>query len=178
MVDTDEHTVWTGRPSQLLNLHRYLALAIGAGALTWLLLALRPVLLRGASLEIGTAAISIVTWAIVGLWSAAVLAALGIAAITASTRYELTSERLRITVGILSTTTDEVELRRVRDFVVHRAFLQRLMGLGEVRLATADVNSPAVVLRGVRDPDALQGTIRRHVQLLVRQYGVREIDVY
>ena len=173
----EERHVWRGHPSQLLNLPTYLLLAVGAGAATWLLFAGRGTMMRGVSVETGGAALRAFPWVVAGVWILAALAALAVALRSASTRYELTTERLRVTDGLLSTTTEELELRRVRDFVVARSLVERMTGLGEVRLTTADSTAPRVTLRGIRDPHAMQGKIRGLVQTLIQRYGVREIDV-
>ena len=173
----EERHVWRGHPSQLLNLSRFVLLAVAAAGATWLLFVGRGPMMRGVSVETGGAAIRAFPWVVASVWIIAALVALAVALRTASTKYELTTERLRVTDGLLSTTTEELELRRVRDFVVARSLLERLTGIGEVRLTTADATAPRLTLRGIRDPHAMQGKIRALVQALIQRYGVREIDV-
>jgi uncharacterized membrane protein YdbT with pleckstrin-like domain len=163
-----ETTMWQGRPSALLNFPLDLLLALGAIVATVALLAL-----GAASPEAAPA----VPWLIFAAW---VLAA-GISLVghirRRSTRYLLTNERLRITTGLFSTRTEEIELRRVRDSAVYRPFWLRLLGLGNVELFSADLSMPQVTLRAVPRPDDLQSTIRAQVQEMTARYGVREIDV-
>ena len=169
-----EQTVWQGRPSGLVDLPFYLVLLGGALLATLGLLALLPAASPGPD---ATRDARVFSWAIAGVWVACVALALGRWVTRRSTRYVLTSERLRITTGVLSTTTDDVELRRVRDSGVVRPFFLRLVGLGDVRITSADPSHPRVMLHAVRDPDKLQETVRHLVEGLIRRHGVREIDV-
>ena len=86
-------------------------------------------------------------------------------------------ERLRVTTGLLSTTTQEIELRRVRDTVVMQPLSLRVLGLGHVVLLSADASTPRVTLSAVPQPVQLQSTIRELVQQAYRRSGVREFDV-
>ena len=176
MVTTDnsERVVWQGRPSWLVDLPFHLALLVGGAlASAGLVLLLRP---GAAEPEAATDA-RLVTWVLAGVWAAIVVLALARWLTRRSVRYVLTTQRLRITTGILSTVTEDIELRRVRDSAVERPFFQRLVGLGNVRVTSADPSHPRVLLHAVRDPDGLQDRLRTLVEGLIRRHGVREIDV-
>ena len=84
---------------------------------------------------------------------------------------------VRITTGVLSTTTEDTELRRVRDSAVARPFSLRIVGLGDVRITSADPSTPRITLEAIRDPDRVQDMLRRLVEQRVKQQGVREIDI-
>jgi uncharacterized membrane protein YdbT with pleckstrin-like domain len=170
-----ESTVWQGTPAVLADLPSYVALVLGALVLTVGFVALGNAMPEPAVGERDPA--RIVPWVIAAVWVGCALAALAFYARSRSTRYLLTTQRLRITTGLLSTTTEDIELRRVRDTSVVRPFLLRLLGLGHVVLVSADPSSPRVELRAVRDPDARQSQIRELVQGLYLRHGVREIDV-
>ena len=68
-------------------------------------------------------------------------------------------------------------LRRIRDSAVSRPFSLRIVGLGDVRLTSADPSTPRTTLQAIRDPDRVQDMLRRLVEQRVRQQGVREIDI-
>ena len=172
---TPERTVWQGTPSPLADLPLFAALTAGAVLAT---IALRALTQSTSRPEVGASdPTRIFTWLTIGVWIAWGVAALAAWVRSRATRYVLTTERLRVTTGLLSTTTEDVELRRVRDSTVVRPFLLRLLGLGHVVLMSADTTTPRAALRAVRDPDGLQSTIRELVQGLYARYGVREIDV-
>ena len=92
------------------------------------------------------------------------------------TRYVLTSERLRITTGVFSRRSEELELYRVKDLTVEQPFSQRLFGLGRLILHTSDRSNPTLVLPGMRDVDGLRDAVRSRVEPLRAAKGVREID--
>jgi len=168
-----ERQVWQGRPSALVDLPFYLVLLVGAALATIAILFLLPA--AEPSPEATTTA-NLFGWVIGALWVGSVVLAFGRWIVRRATRYVLTTERLRVTTGLLSTVTEDIELRRVRDSSVVRPFFLRLVGLGDVRLRSADASTPDVRLHAVRDPDKLQETVRNLVEELIRKHRVREID--
>ena len=170
-----EKIVWQGTPSALVDLPYHLLLVTGAVLATLGLLFILPASTDSVAERDTTA--RMFQWVIAGVWVLVVLLMLGRSLARRATKYVLTTERLRVTTGFFSTTTEDLELRRVRDTGVSRPFLLRLVGLGDVRILSADQSHPRVTLHAVRDPDALQGNIRALVESLIRRHGVREIDV-
>jgi uncharacterized membrane protein YdbT with pleckstrin-like domain len=95
-----------------------------------------------------------------------------------TTRFTLTSQRFRAQSGILSKRFDDLELYRVKDSTLTQPFIQRLVGLGTVTLMTSDASTPTVVLPAIADPLKVHDTIRREVERVRRERGVRELDVH
>lgn len=94
--------------------------------------------------------------------------------------YEITTQRIRETTGILSKQTDDLELYRVKDMRLEQPFFLRLFGAGNIRLMTSDRTSEDFVLRAVRPkegPRALMDQIRRCVEIRRDQKRVREVDM-
>lgn len=173
---TQETVVWRGTPSPLVFLPTYLALALAALAATIGLATLRGAM--AAPARIGDPDLrALIPWLIASVWSVCALAAVGVYLRTATTRYIVTTERLRITTGVLSTHTEDVELRRVRDLSVRRPFLLRLFGLGTVHLSTSDISAPRATLEAVPRPDELQTTIRSLVQGFYARRAVTDIEI-
>ena len=170
-----EPVVWQGTPAARADVASYLALLLGAVVASAGLLFLARAEAGGSGGERSLAAIA--PWLVAFVWLVCLGAALGMYLRSRSTRYTLTAERLRVTTGLLSTTTQELELRRVRDTVVVQPALLRMLGLGHVTLVSADASTPRAVLRAVPDPLALQSQIRAFAQAAYRSGGVREIDV-
>lgn len=81
--------------------------------------------------------------------------------LTLGTRYELTSQRLRIIRGILGNTIEEIELVRVRDSSVHQHMGERMLNVGDVTIISADPSTPEFVLSNVRNPLEVREMIRR-----------------
>jgi len=170
---TGEQTVWQGSPSQALNLPVYLTLALGVIVATVGLLLLRP----DASLTADPNARWVFPWIIVAIWVLCGIAALVTYLKVSTTKYVLTTERLRVTTGVLSTVTEDLELRRVRDSLILRPFWARLAGLGDVQILSADASTPRVVLRAIRDPDGVQSKIRSIVQTQWAKFNVRQMEI-
>lgn len=96
---------------------------------------------------------------------------------TRCTRYVLTTQRLRLSRGILSKAYDDLEIYRVKDISLHQPMIQRMVGLGTITLMTSDTTHPMFVLPAIRDPLAVRDVIRNQVELMRRERGVRELDV-
>ncbi|MGH9361214.1 MAG: PH domain-containing protein, partial [Thermoanaerobaculia bacterium] len=119
----------------------------------------------------------VIPWLIVAVWAVCLVVALVAYVKLRATKYTLSSERLRVTTGIFSTETDDIELRRVRDLVVRCPFFLRLLGLGDVVVTSTDRTNPVLTLHAVPRPHDLQGTLRTHVNEQLARYGVGEIDM-
>ena len=81
-----------------------------------------------------------------------------------NTRYELTSERLKMRQGVLNKELDELELYRVRDHKLEQPFFLRIFSLGNITLRTADTSHPYIVLRAIHDGEHVLDLIRKHVE--------------
>jgi uncharacterized membrane protein YdbT with pleckstrin-like domain len=92
--------------------------------------------------------IGIVTWAIVPLSQRTV-------------SWRITSDRLIEQRGLLATTRREVELQDIRSIEVSRRLLQRLIGLGDVVIASAASADYMIRMSDVYDPDGIAETVRK-----------------
>jgi uncharacterized membrane protein YdbT with pleckstrin-like domain len=90
--------------------------------------------------------------------------------------YEITTERIRISEGIFSKKTEEVELYRIKDATVIEPFWLRLFSLGNIVLTTSDKSHPRLVIPAVPDVKALRERLRTHVEQMRVRKGVREVD--
>jgi hypothetical protein len=82
-----------------------------------------------------------------------------IAALT--TRYKLTNERLMITRGFISKRIEEIELYRVNDVAMKQSIMERMFGLGDVRLETTDATTPESQVNDVHNPERVKDLIRQ-----------------
>lgn len=96
---------------------------------------------------------------------------------TRAHKYELTSERLLISRGVFSKTTDGLELYRVKDGRVEEPFFLRLFGAGNVILMTSDKTHPVVVLEAVPAPAKIWESVRAQVEAMRVKKGIRDVDV-
>jgi uncharacterized membrane protein YdbT with pleckstrin-like domain len=94
-----------------------------------------------------------------------------------TTTYRLTNERLLTTRGIFSTVTDTLELYRVRDLEMTQSFMQRLFGLQDIVLVTADETTPRVVIDFIPMDLGLPDKLRTAVEACRQAKRVRTLDV-
>ena len=170
-----EQTVWQGSPSQMVNLPVYLTLGIGVIVATVGLLFLRSGTVPNATDDVS--ARTLYPWIIVAIWVLCGIAALISYLKVSTTKYVLTTERLRVTTGVLSTVTHDLELRRVRDSIILRPFWARLAGLGEIQILSADASTPRMILHAIRDPDGVQSKLRSIVQTQWAKFNVRQMEI-
>ena len=75
-------------------------------------------------------------------------------------RYEITSQRVRIERGILSKTKDSLELFRIDHFDLHKPLGMRLVGHCLLHLRSSDASFATVILYGIPDLEKLADTLR------------------
>ena len=95
---------------------------------------------------------------------------------TRHTVYTLTDQRLKFTRGVLTRTTEDLELYRVRDTRFEQGFFERVLGLGRIRLFTTDETSPEIVLPYIADAESVRERIRGLVEARRDAKRVRYLD--
>ncbi len=91
-------------------------------------------------------------------------------------KIKITNQRIIEEYGILSKTTEELELFRVKDITLHQSFWYRLLGISVIRLATSDKTSPTHYIVGVVDGKNLREQLRSVVEKRREEKGVVERD--
>lgn len=153
---TEESPLWKGSSSQWLNIGPY----------TVSLLAIAAIVVAGF-FTAGLALIALVLPLGYMLWRYLLI----------RTRvYELTSERLRVTSGVINQHIEEIELYRVKDTRMFRTWWMRLTGLASVQLDTSDRSTPFLVIPAVRGGVELRETLRKQVEAIRDRKRVREVD--
>jgi hypothetical protein len=95
----------------------------------------------------------------------AVLLTLGVAYLfywvgSISTRYEITSQRVRIERGIFSKQKESVELFRIDHFDVLKPLGMRLAGHSILHLRSSDAGFPSIRMYGIAGLEQLGDTLR------------------
>jgi uncharacterized membrane protein YdbT with pleckstrin-like domain len=93
-----------------------------------------------------------------------------------NTVYMLTDQRLKFTRGVLSKTTEDLELYRVRDTKFQQNVWERMLGLGEIELFTTDETTSVVSLPWIRDAEGVREKIRGLVEARRDAKRVRYLD--
>jgi membrane protein YdbS with pleckstrin-like domain len=92
-------------------------------------------------------------WLLVALLSVALWGGLGLyyLYLRYGMSYELTSQRLVHKVGILSQTTNRIEVIDIDDVSTYQTFIERLLGVGTIKILSSDTSDPMLVIRGIDD---------------------------
>ncbi len=76
-------------------------------------------------------------------------------------RYKLTNERLMVTRGFISKHIEEIELYRVNDVSMKQSIMERMFGLGDVRLETTDATTPDPQIKDIQGPERVKDLVRQ-----------------
>jgi hypothetical protein len=152
-----ETALWTGHSSQWIHFWYYVfCLLLAAAAIA------------GVPFTQGLSAIGLVVpilmW-IIRWW------------LTRTTTYEITTQRLRIRSGILNRRLEELELYRVKDYVLDQPLFLRMIGRGNLTLVTSDASTRTLVLHAISDVETVREQVRTAVQTERDRKRVRELDV-
>ena len=90
-------------------------------------------------------------------------------------RYLVTPEIIRIRRGIFFKRIDQVELYRIKDYVLTQSFLLQIFRLMDLELRSTDPVNPVIWLRGIPVSN-LVDTIREHVQEARQHNRIYEIN--
>ena len=162
-----EQELWSGHPSQILNLGLY----VFWGAI--LFLAFFAVFMLDVFNEsMFWALIIIGAVTMIGLINSAI-AYIHLRAI----EYVVSTQRIRVISGVFSKDIQEIELFRVKDTMAQQSFFLRLFGLGTITILSGDQRLPRLVLSGIPNAIELREKIREEVMTLRQRFGVREMDV-
>jgi uncharacterized membrane protein YdbT with pleckstrin-like domain len=95
---------------------------------------------------------------------------------TRSMSATLTNERIRFEWGVLSRSSEEIELFRIRDTSVSQTMLDRWRGIGSVSIMSTDRSARTLVLRGIVNPSRVREMIRAQSLQSRRDHGVRTVE--
>ena len=90
-------------------------------------------------------------------------------------RYIITSEQLIIQHGVLTRTSDYIELYRVVDFSENRGLMEQIFGLKTVGIFSGDRSNPQLDIYGVKERMDVVKIIRERVEYNKRRKGIYEI---
>ncbi len=168
--------VWSGHPSQLLNLKHYAfaVIVVAAVGVAWFQRETLGAALARIQLE---AATPYLQWLLLGI-VVIVLLNLVVRYVTVrSLTYRIINGVLQIESGILSRRTEMIELFRVRDIVEERPFLMRLAGLGNIAIVSSDATSPTLQMRAIGNTGELVHVLRDEVNASRQRNRVMGMEV-
>jgi uncharacterized membrane protein YdbT with pleckstrin-like domain len=163
----EEKTVWSGTSSQMLNLGVFLLCGFIFALLLALLIMFWTPLLKMGMLALVPAFIILLS---------PLAYALARVLLVKAVKYEISSERIKITNGIFSKQTNALELYRVKDYTLNEPFFYRMFHLGNIVILTSDHSTPQIVMRAIPGARQLMDEIRKYVELRRDLKNVREVD--
>jgi uncharacterized membrane protein YdbT with pleckstrin-like domain len=89
--------------------------------------------------------------------------------------YLICPEVIRLTRGIFFKRTDQLEMYRVKDYIVTQPLPLRLCGLMNLTLKGTDPENPVICLKGIPE-SGLVDIIRNHVQEARKNNNIYEIN--
>ena len=163
----EEKTVWSGTSSQMLNFGVFIL-----GGFVFALLLFILIMFWKQLLEMGTMAMVLAFVILISPLAYILTKVLLIKAV----KYEISSERIRITTGIFSKQTNAMELYRVKDYTLNEPFFYRLFHLGNIVILTSDHSTPQIFMRAIPSARQLMDELRKYVELRRDLKKVREVD--
>jgi uncharacterized membrane protein YdbT with pleckstrin-like domain len=91
------------------------------------------------------------------------------------TRYEITSQRVRIERGIFSTVKDSIEVFRIDHFDLHKPIGMRLLGHCQLHLRSSDASFETVILYGIPQLEQLADSLR---ECSLRERARRKVTTF
>jgi membrane protein YdbS with pleckstrin-like domain len=155
LVMSDEQQLWKGSPSQWLNIGKHIAALIIAAAIIVAGIFFPPAFI---------ALVFPILWAV---WNSLVVRC---------KVFELTTQRLRFSEGVINRHIDEIELYRIKDSLMTRAWWMRLTGLATIELQTSDRSTPQLTIPAIPRGEEIREMLRKQVELVREKKRVREMD--
>jgi len=91
--------------------------------------------------------------------------------------YELTTQRLRLTTGIITKRTTEIELFRVKETVLEEPLLMRMRGLGNIIVRSSDQANPQITITAIAQAKEVREKLRTlELSFRMNSGAVREIE--
>ncbi len=77
--------------------------------------------------------------------------------------YQVTTERLRISEGLLGKEREDIELVRVQDVDYKQSLTERMLNIGDIYIRSHDPSNPEVVLNNISNPAQVHEILRRAI---------------
>lgn len=78
-----------------------------------------------------------------------------------TTYYRITNQRVRAQYGIIGRDFDDIELIRIQDLDRSQGLTERMLGIGDIHIISADPSHPSLDLKNVSDPDQVHEILRK-----------------
>jgi hypothetical protein len=86
--------------------------------------------------------------------------------------YQITSERVRISEGLLGKDREDVELVRIQDIDHKQSMTERAFNMGDIFIISHDASKPEAVLQNIFNPQEVHEILRRAVLKARKRHGM------
>lgn len=152
-----ENIIWSGKPSQLMNIYVYFISVFLIAFITYLAIYFNNNMYL----------YSVIVPFFLVIWSTLK---------TYCTVYILTNERIIKKYGVFNRYTFDIELYRVKDVKLVEPFIFRFFYLGNIRLLTSQRSLKFFYIPAMKNPIGLRNNLRILVEKRRNQKRVRELD--
>lgn len=80
------------------------------------------------------------------------------------TRYSIDEDRLYTDIGLLNSSVNEMLLYRILDISSKQSFFQKIFGVGDITLFSADKSTTNLTMQSVKNPNEVRKLISRLVE--------------
>lgn len=87
--------------------------------------------------------------------------------------YTITSERIKITRGMLGKDRENFELIRVQDIDLTQGVGERVLNVGDIHITGQDPSNPKIILRNVPKPEEVYELLRKAWLEARKRYGLQ-----
>lgn len=94
------------------------------------------------------------------------------------TKYQLTEEKLIINEGLLNLSRRQIQLYRMKDFSATQSLMDRIFGVGDIKVISTDPQDPVFIIRKVKNPWQVLEVLNEAVQIAYEETGVRPSELY
>ncbi len=92
-------------------------------------------------------------------------------------KYEITTERVRVTTGLVTRRTDDLELYRVKDVTLVESLPARIFGCGTIAITTNDASTPGLELAYLPGARDLREQLRQSIEACRDRKRVRVAEL-
>ena len=75
--------------------------------------------------------------------------------------FQITSERVRISDGLLSKKRTDIELVKIQDVNLTQRLGERVLNIGDITIRSHDITHPVITLDNISEPDQVHEILRR-----------------
>lgn len=86
--------------------------------------------------------------------------------------YILTSERIKVSKGLIGKDYENFELVRIQDMDITQGVGERIMTLGDIHIRGADPSTPVLTLRNIDNPNQVYELLRKAWLAARKRYGL------